>query len=87
MFYKIQTRICTKVFSFAGSSIHAYRNVHRHIAALEVDEDIFTALLAPSIISRAASEFTLEDRITSVEDLEGEDIPIERIVKISRFTK
>ena len=37
--------------------------------------------------TRAASEVTLEDRVTSLEDPEGEDIPVERIVKRSRFTK
>ena len=55
--------------------------MHRHIAALEVDVDIFEALLAPLIISRAASEITLEDRVTSVEDPEVENVPVERIVK------
>ena len=54
---------------------------------LEADVDIFEALLAPLIISRAASEVTLEDCVTSLEDPEGEDIPVERIVKRSRFTK
>ena len=61
--------------------------MHRHIAALEADVDIFEALLAPLIIYRAASKVTPEDRVTSVEDLEGEDIPVERIVKRYRFTK
>ena len=61
--------------------------MHRHIAALEADVDIFEALLAPLIISRIASEVTLEDRVTSVEDPRGEDIPVERIVKRSQFTK
>jgi hypothetical protein len=81
---------CTKFFQtslFAGSSIHACRNVHRHIVALEDDVDIFEALLAPLIVSRPAPEVTLEDRVTSLEDPEGEDIPVERIVKRSRFTK
>ena len=59
--------------------------MHRHIAALEADVDIFEALLAPLIISRAASQVTLEDRVTSLEDHEGEDIPVERIVKRSRL--
>jgi hypothetical protein len=59
--------------------------VHRHIAALEADVDIFEALLVPLIISRATSAVTLEDRITSLEDHEGEDIPVERIVKRSRL--
>ena len=61
--------------------------MHRHIAALETDVDIFEALFAPLIIFKAASEVTLEDRVTSVEDPEGEDILIERIVKRSQFTK
>ena len=61
--------------------------MHRHIAALETDVDIFEALFALLIISKAASEVTLEDRVTSVEDPEGEDILIERIVKRSQFTK
>jgi hypothetical protein len=61
--------------------------VHRHIAALETDVDIFEALLAPLIVSRPAPEVTLEDCVISLEDPEGEDIPVERIVKRSRFTK
>ena len=61
--------------------------MHRHTAALEVDVDIFEALLAPLIISRTASKVTLEDCVTSIEDPEGEDIPVERIVKRYRFTK
>jgi hypothetical protein len=61
--------------------------VHRHIAALEVDVDIFEALLAPLVISRATSDVTLEDRVINLEDPEGEDIPVKRIVKRSRFTK
>jgi len=61
--------------------------VHRHIAALKVDVDIFEALLAPLLISRAAFKVTFEDRVTSLEDPEGEDIPVERIVKRSRFTE
>ena len=61
--------------------------MHCHIAELEADEDIFQALPAPLIISRATSEVSLDDRIMSVEDPEGEDITIERIVKRSRFTK
>jgi hypothetical protein len=61
--------------------------VHRHIAALEADVDIFEALFAPLIISRAISQITLEDRVTSVKDPEGEDILVERIVKRSWFTK
>ena len=61
--------------------------MHRHIARLEVDENIYHALLAPLTISRAASEVHLGDRVTSLEDHEGENIPVERIVKRSRFTK
>jgi hypothetical protein len=61
--------------------------VHRHIAALEADVDIFEALLAPLIISRAASKVTFEDRVTILDGHEGEDIPVERIVKRYRFTK
>jgi hypothetical protein len=89
-FYNNYSCFCTKFFPtsfFAGSSIHACRNVHRHIAALEADVDIFKALLAPLIVFRPTPEVTLEDRVTSLDDPEGEDIPIERIVKISRFTK
>ena len=75
------------IFYFSWLSIHACRNVYRRIAALEADENIFQALLAPLIIYRTTSEATLEDRATNVEDHEGEDIPVKRIVKRSRFTK
>jgi hypothetical protein len=89
-FYNIHSCFCARFFPtflFAGFSIHACRNVHRHIAALETDVDIFEALLAPLIVSRPAPEVTLEDRVTSLDDLEGENITVERIVKRSRLTK
>jgi hypothetical protein len=61
--------------------------VRCQIAVLKADVDIFEASLAPLIISRTTFEVTLEDRVTNVDDPEGEDIPVERIVKRFCFTK
>lgn len=55
--------------------------------ALEADVDIFQALLAPMIRFTPAPEITSKDRVPNIDDLEGEDIVVERIVKKSRFTK
>ena len=60
--------------------------MHRHIAALEADTAIFEALLAP--LMRTASTPILEDdSITILDDIDGEEVVIEKIVKKSRFSK
>ncbi len=38
-----------------GASIHACRNVNRHIVALEEDKAIFDALIAPLVRAKATS--------------------------------
>jgi len=70
-----------------GSSIHACRSIKRNIAALEPDEDIFKALLVP--LQRTAPTPTppeLEPGSIG-DDIDGDDIVVERIVKKSRFRK
>lgn len=73
--------------SIAGSSIYACRNVSRHIVALEEDKAIFTALLAPLVRTLVACTSIHHATATIVDDLDGGDVVVERIVKKSRFSK
>jgi hypothetical protein len=43
------------VFFYVGASIRACRSVGRHLMALEEDNELFSALLAPMVRSRAVS--------------------------------
>jgi hypothetical protein len=42
-------------FFYAGASIHACRSVGRHLVALEEDNELFSAWLAPMVRSPAVS--------------------------------
>ena len=80
---------CTKpsnIPCYAGASIHACRNVNRHIAALEPDNAIFEALLAP-LIRTASAPLLQQESVTGLDDMDGEEVVIEKIVKKSRFSK
>ena len=68
-----------------GPSIHACRNVDRHIVALEADADIFKALLQPLIRASTVPQATSIEHV-SVDDPEGE-VPVAKILKRSRFQK
>lgn len=70
-----------------GSSIHACRNVNRHIAAVEADAAIFKALLAPLVRTSTPSPIIVAELPTTVDGLEGEEVVVERIVKKSRLSK
>jgi len=81
---------CDLTFSpllFLGSSIHACRNVNRHIAALEPDTEIFQALLAPLVRSTPVVPEITKDHVTNLDDIDGQEIEVERVVKKSRFSK
>ena len=70
-----------------GSSIYACRNINRHITALEPDEEIFKALLAPLIWALPTLSPPHLDPLTIVDDINGKEIEIERIMKKSQFSK
>ena len=70
-----------------GATIHACRVVRRHILALEADEDIFAALLAPMMRNTAAPEPKSLVSNLEVVDFEKEQVPMQRIVKTTRFSK
>jgi len=56
--------------------------------ALEEDKDIFDALLAPFISSTATIETAPVEPKAPALDLEDEDeVPIEQVVKTSKFSK
>jgi hypothetical protein len=75
------------MFTSLGSSIHACRNINRHIAAFEPDGKIFKALLAPLIRASPTLSPLHLDPLTIVDDIDGKEIEVERIVKKSRFSK
>ncbi|KAG0575802.1 hypothetical protein KC19_5G032000 [Ceratodon purpureus] len=68
-----------------GPSIHACRNVDRHIVALEADADIFKALLQPLIRTSTVPQSTTTEHVI-IDDPEGE-VPVAKILKRSRFLK
>jgi hypothetical protein len=74
------------IFFVLGSSIHACRDVERHIVALEADEVLFYAVLKSLIRSSVASEVTCGATASS-EDPKGDVLVVLQIVKRSRFSK
>lgn len=86
--------LCLHLFTFfhyvidvAGASIHACRNVDRHIAALEEDKAIFEAVIAP-LIRALVTRRCLQPRVVmGLDDIDEEDIVVELIVKKSQFSK
>lgn len=75
------------VIVFPGASIHACRNVDRHIAALEEDKAIFDAVLAPLIRPTVTRRPRQPRVVIGLDDMDDEDIVAEPIVKKSRFSK
>ena len=73
--------------AYTGATIYACRAVRRHILALEADEDIFAALLAPMMRNTAAPEPKSQVSNLDIVDLEEEQVPVQRIVKTTRFSK
>ena len=71
----------------AGASIWACRNVNRHIVALEEDKAIFNALLKPLICAPLMAPSMQPASAMALDDLDGEDVAVARIVKKSRFSK
>jgi hypothetical protein len=61
--------------------------VNRHIVALEEDKAIFAALLAPLIRAPLARLSSQPVVVTNIDDLDGGDVVVDRIVKKSRFNK
>ena len=71
----------------AGASIHASLNVNRYIAALEEDKAIFEAVIAPLIRPPMTRRPRQPRVVVGLDDMDDEDIVVERIVKKSRFSK
>jgi len=55
--------------------------------ALEEDKDIFDALLAPFISSTTTVETAPTESAALEIDLEEEEVPIQQVVKTSKFNK
>lgn len=53
--------------------------------ALESDEAIFKAVLAPLIRPGRCETMDESEAVTNLNDIDGEDVVVERIVKKSRF--
>jgi len=69
------------------TSIHACRTINRHIAALEPDTEIFQALLALLVRTTRVVPGISQELLTNLDDIDGEEIEVKRIVKKSRFNK
>jgi hypothetical protein len=57
------------VFFYAGASIHACRSVGRHLVALEEDNELFSALLAPMVSSPPKSQPTHQSQDPDAMDI------------------
>jgi hypothetical protein len=70
------------VFFYAGASIRACRSVGRHLVALEEDNELFSALLAPMVRSPAVSSPPKSQPTQRSQDLDTmEIVPSSRIKK------
>jgi hypothetical protein len=72
---------------FVGSSIQACRATRRHILAFEEDKAIFDALIAP--VMRTVVVLLAQPQCLAIPSihLDDEEVPVQRIVKTSRFSK
>jgi hypothetical protein len=69
------------VFSYAGASIRACRSVGRHLVALEEDNELFSALLAPMVRSPAVSSPPKSQLAHQSQDPDGMEIVPAKIKK------
>lgn len=61
--------------------------MNRHIAALEADSAIFQGLLAPLIRPTHAPLVVQPVTVTNLDDIDAEEVVIEKIVKKSQLSK
>jgi hypothetical protein len=69
------------VFFYAGASIRACRSVGRHLVALEEDNELFSALLAPMVRSPAVSSPPKSQLAHQSQDPDGMEIVPAKIKK------
>ena len=72
---------------FPGSTIQACRATQRHVLAFEEDKEIFDAIIAPVMHATVASKKVEANPVMIESDSDEEDVPIQKIVKTSRFSK
>jgi hypothetical protein len=73
--------IMSCVFFYAGASIRACRSVGRHLMALEEDNELFSALLAPMVWSPTVSSPPKSQPIQRSQDPDAMDIVPAKIKK------
>jgi len=71
----------------AGASIYACQAIGRHVVALEEDQPIFEALLAPLIHTVSTQDPTPQGATVPPLVLDEEVVPIKWMEKTSRFSK
>jgi hypothetical protein len=69
------------IFFYAGASVRACRSVGRHLMALEEDNELFSALLAPMVRSRAVSSPPKSQLAHWSQDPDGMEIVLAKIKK------
>jgi hypothetical protein len=73
----IMTLLLTPSWFNKGASIHACRKAGRHFVAMEVDEEIFKAILESLIVDTIPEGFKKQqfDGDDAVDDVELEELP------------
>ena len=72
---------------FPGSTIQACRATRRHVLAFEEDKEIFDAIIAPVMHATIATNNDPPNPMVIGSDSDDEDVPVQKIVKTSRFGK
>ena len=72
---------------FPGSTIQACRATRRHVMAFEEDREIFDAVITPVMHASVATNKDAPNPMMIESDSDEEDVPIQKIVKTSRFSK
>lgn len=70
----------------AGACIQACRASHRHILAFEEDKAIFDAVIGPVLRQAPVENSHLPPTVEGI-DVEDDAVPVQVIVKTSRFSK
>ena len=72
---------------FPGSTIQTCHATRRHLLAFEEDKEIFDAVIAPVMHAIVATNKDEPNPMVIESDSDEEDVPVQKIVKTSQFSK